>query len=240
MNKFCFLFLPIFLAGCAMGSPKLGGSPSITVVDSNELPGPQGQVGDDQRYLYAIGPYDRLIIDVLGFEEMSDRKLDVDGSGKITLPIAGEVTVEGLTPSQAVDQITAQLKAGYVRDPRVSVNIEKATSQYVTVEGEVEKPGNHPVIAGMTLLRAVAAAEGTSDFARLKEVVIHRTVNGQKMVALYDLRAIRRGAYKDPILYSRDIVVVGDSSGRRLFQTLLQVSPLFISPLVAILNNPRR
>ena len=59
------------------------------------------------------------------------------------------------------------------------------------------------------------------------------------MIALYDLAAIRRGAYGDPILYPHDIVVVGDSPGRRLFQQIVAVSPLFISPLIAILNNNR-
>lgn len=237
MKKISILFMAALLASCAGAPAKIGGAPSITLVESKELPGPDGQLGAEQRYVYKIAPYDKLIIDVLGFEEMADRKLDVDGSGRITLPIAGEVEVAGRSPAEAAEQITAQLRRGYVRDPKVSVNIEAATSQYVTVEGEVEKPGNIQIVAGMTLLRAVAGAEGTTDYARLREVVIQRKVNGRQMIALYDLKAIRRGAYEDPILYPRDIVVVGDSPGRRLFQMFIQVSPLFVSPLVAILDN---
>ena len=237
MKNISILLMAALLAGCAGAPAKIGGAPSITLVESKELPGPDGQLGAEQRYVYKIAPYDKLIIDVLGFTELADRKLDVDGSGRITLPIAGEVVVGGLTPAEAVEQITTQLRRGYVRDPKVSVNIDTATSQYVTVEGEVEKPGNIQVVAGMTLLRAVAGAQGTTDYARLREVVIQRTVNGRQMIALYDLKAIRRGAYADPILYPRDIVVVGDSPGRRLFQMFIQVSPLFVSPLVAILDN---
>ena len=237
MNKLCILLLSVLLTGCAGAPREIGGAPSITRVDSNELPGPDGEVGDQQQYVYKISPYDRLIVDVLGFEELKERKLDVDGSGRITLPIAGEVAVQGLSPMQAADRIAEQFRRGHVRDPRVAVNLEAATSQYVTVEGEVKKPGNHSVVAGMTLLRAVAVAEGATDFARLREVVIHRKVNGRQMVALYDLSAIRRGAYRDPLLYPRDIVVVGDSASRKLFQMLLQVSPLLVSPLVAVLDN---
>lgn len=237
MRKISILLGAALLSGCMGGTPKIGGAPSITLVDTRELPGPEGQVGSEQVYVYKIAPYDELIVDVLGFEEMKDRKFDVDASGNIMLPIAGEVSVGGLTPAQASDRVAAQMRRGHVRDPRVSVNVEKATSQYVTVEGEVKRPGNIPIVAGMTLLRAVAGAEGTSDYARLREVVIHRKVNGRQMVALYDLKAVRRGAYEDPILYPRDIVVVGDSPGRRLFQMLVQVSPLFVSPLVAVLDN---
>lgn len=238
MNKFCLLFLPLFLIGCATGPRTIGGAPSITLVDAKELPGPRGEVGVDQQYVYTISAYDRLIVDVLGFEELKERRLDVDGSGRITLPIAGEVAVAGLSPAQAGDRIVEQFKRGYVREPRVSVNIEDAKSQYVTVEGEVRKPGNLPIVSGMTLLRAIAAAEGATEFARLREVVIHRKVNGKQMVALYDLSAIRRAAYQDPVLYPQDVVVVGESASRRLFQTLLQVSPLLVSPLVAVLDNP--
>lgn len=238
MNKFCVLLLSVLLAGCAAGPREIGGAPSITLVDAKELPGPRGELGADQQYVYTISPYDRLIIDILGFEELSDRKLDVDGSGRITLPIAGEVIVAGLSPAQAADRIAEQFRRGYVRDPRVSVNVESATSQYVTVEGEVKKPGNLKIVAGMTLLRAIAAAEGATEFARLREVVVHRNVNGKQMVALYDLGAIRRAAYQDPVLYPQDVVVVGESASRRLFQTLLQVSPLLVSPLVAVLDNP--
>ncbi|NJS13248.1 MAG: polysaccharide export protein [Sphingopyxis sp.] len=235
--RFLAVFAFSLLAACASGPTKVGGSPGITVVDATELPGPQGQMGEEQLHAYRIAPYDRLIVDVMAFEEFSDRKFDVDASGNISLPIAGAVQVGGLTPSQAAEQIASQLRRGFVRDPQVSINVEEAKSAYITVEGEVKKPGNHPIVDGMTLLRAVAVAEGATDFAQLRSVIVHRNVNGKAMVALYDLRSVRRGAYKDPVLYPRDIVVVGESANRRLTQVLLQLSPLLASPLIAILNN---
>lgn len=240
-SRAAVLALALVISGCStslVGGKELGG-PTVTRADMNELPGPNGQVGTDQTYRYAIGPFDKLIIDVLGISELSDRKVTVDGSGNITLPIAGVVQVGNLSLGEASDKIVAQLRAGYVRNPQVAVNLEEAVSHYVTVDGEVEQPGNYPIVSGLTLMRAVAGAKGTTDFAKLREVVVHRTVNGQQMIALYDLAAIRRGAYADPVLYPHDIVVVGDSPGRRLFQQIVAVSPLFISPLVAILDNNR-
>jgi polysaccharide export outer membrane protein len=235
--------LAITLSSCAgssalpVGQSITQSGTTITIVDSTELPGPNGQIGVAQAYEYTIGPYDKLVVDVLGFEVAGGRRVQVDGSGMISLPVSGPVRLGGLTLPQAVERIEQQMRQAYVRDPQVSVNLEESLSQYVTVDGEVETPGNYPIVAQMTLMRAVAAARGTTDFARLRDVVVHRRVNGTQMVALYNLDAIRRGATTDPIIYPQDIVVVGNSPSRRLFQQFLQVSPLFVSPLVAILDN---
>ncbi len=227
------------LTGCAGDSLTKGGvgGATVTRVDASELPGPDGQTGAEQGYVYRIGPYDKLIIDVLGIDGMVNRHVTADGDGNIALPVAGSVSVNNLTIGEATDRIVQQLRAGYMRNPRVSVNLEESVSRFITVDGEVAQPGNYPVVAGMTLMRGVAAARGVTEFAKLKEVVIHRKVNGRQMIALYDLQAIRRGAYTDPVLYPNDVVVVGDSPGRRMLQQLLQAAPLLISPLVAVLNN---
>ena len=224
--------MSVSLSGCYGRSMVAGGvgGPSVTRIDASELPGPDGQVGADQGYTYRIGPYDKLIIDVFGIEGLSDRHLTADGTGAITLPIAGPVNLNDLTVSEATDRIAQQLRAGYVRDPRVSVNLEQSVSRFVTIDGEVKQ-------SGMTLMRGVAAAQGAGEFAKLQEVVIHRKVQGRQMIALYDLQAIRRGAYADPMLYPGDIVVVGDSPGRRMVQQLVQAAPLLVAPLIGVLNS---
>lgn len=231
--------MSITLSGCYGRSMVAGGvgGPSVTRVDASELPGPEGQVGADQGYTYHIGPYDKLIIDVFGVEGLADRRITADGSGGITLPIAGPVNLNNLTVGEATDRIAQQLRVGYVRNPRVSVNLEQSVSRFVTIDGEVKQSGNYPVVSGMTLMRGVAAAQGAGEFAKLQDVVIHRKVEGRQMIALYDLQAIRRGAYADPVLYPGDIVVVGDSPGRRLVQQLVQVAPLLVAPLIGVLDN---
>jgi polysaccharide biosynthesis/export protein len=68
-------------------------------------------------------------------------------------------------------------------------------------------------------------------------VVVFRTVNGQRMAALYDLSAIRRGAYPDPRIYAQDVIIVGNSPSRRIFSRLVEASTLLTGPLIAILNT---
>jgi polysaccharide export outer membrane protein len=85
----------------------------------------------------------------------------------------------------------------------------------------------------------VANAKGASEFARLDDVVVFRSVNGRPMAALYNLGAIRRGIYPDPKIYANDIVVVGDSKARRMFQQFLQIAPLLTTPVVLGLERIR-
>jgi polysaccharide export outer membrane protein len=71
----------------------------------------------------------------------------------------------------------------------------------------------------------------------LDDVVVFRSVNGRQMAALYNLGAIRRGVYPDPKIYANDIVVVGDSKARRMFQQFVQLAPLLTTPLILALER---
>jgi polysaccharide export outer membrane protein len=219
------------VAGCA-GPPQLGGAPNLTILNADDLPAPDREdvMAMDRPYL--VGPFDKLTIDVFGIEELSQREVQVDASGRISFPLAGVVEVAGKTPGEIEDKLRTLLAASYVRNPQVTVNLKETTSQVVTVEGQVKKPGLYPVIGRLTLLRAVALAEGTTEFSKLNQVVIFRTVKGQDLAALYSIKAIRVGAYKDPEVYANDVVVVGDSVARRTFKDVLQVLPLLTTPLI--------
>ena len=118
--------------------------------------------------------------------------------------------------------------------------VKEGVSQRVTVGGEVKQPGQYPIIGRMSLLRAMALAQGTTEFSKLNDVVIFRTVNGQRLAALYDLNAIRHGAYADPELYAGDVVLVGDSQSRRIFKDVLQALPVVLSPLIIALDRVTR
>jgi polysaccharide export outer membrane protein len=152
--------------------------------------------------------------------------------------MAGTIDVNGQSPEQLERTIEQRLAARYVRDPQVTVGIVETVSQVVTVDGEVRQPGIYPVAGRMTLMRTVARAQGATEFARTSHVVVFRTVEGRPMAALYDLRAIRLGAYEDPQIYPNDMVVVGESTARRIFPQILQAATLLITPLITVLNNP--
>lgn len=225
------------LAGCAGSQPKLGGSPSISVVSGNRLPEPvRADLAAGTRP-YLVGPFDKLTIKVFGIEDLSAEEVQVDASGRLSFPLVGTIEAAGRTPDEIATLITGRLRTAYVRNPQVTINLRETVSQVITVDGEVREPGLYPVVGRMTLMRAIATAKGTSEFAKLKDVVVFRTVNGQKYAALYDLKAIRDGAYEDPEVFASDIVVVGDSPARRMFRDLVSVAPLISAPLIIALQN---
>ena len=81
-------------------------------------------------------------------------------------------------------------------------------SQRVTVDGAVIKPGIFPITGKMSLLQAIALAEGLSKIADPTGVVVFRQVNGQRMAARFDLKQVRGGRTADPNLVAGDIVMV--------------------------------
>ena len=224
----------------ACGSTQLGGAESVSdvkVVESDTLPEPTRLDLFEQNRPYLIGPFDKLTIDVFGIEELSKQEVQTDAGGRISFPLAGIIEAAGKTPGELEEEIESRLRGQYVRDPQVTVNLKETVSQVVTIDGQVREPGLYPVIGKMTLMRAVAIAKGTAEFAKLDDVVIFRTVNGQKMAALYNLKSIRRGLYNDPEVFANDVVVVGDSQARRLFKDALQAAPAILTPLIYILQN---
>ena len=116
----------------------------------------------------------------------------------------------------------------------MSVNLEEAVSQTVTVEGEVREPGVYPVVGRATLLQSIARAKGTTEYSRLEEVVLFRTVGNQRMAGVYNIAAIRRGAYPDPEVFPADVIAVGDSPRRRIFRDLIASAPLLTTPLLVL------
>lgn len=233
---FSLALLALALSSCAR-TPPLASSDAVKVVSSTELPPPTPKDLFSQEHPYLVGPFDKLKIDVFGIKELNDREIQVDASGRASFPLVGSFQAAGKTPGDIARDIEQRLSERYIRDPQVTVNLMDTVSQVVTVDGEVTKPGLYPVVGQMTLMRAIATASGATEFAKLNDVVIFRTVNGAQYAALYNLKAIRRGLYADPEIYANDVVVVGDSQARRIFKDILQASPLITTPIVALLNN---
>lgn len=214
----------LMLSGCA--SSKLGGDPALKVVDAVQLPPPAAQdlVGTQRPYL--VGPFDKLTIDVFGIEELSRKDMQVSASGCLSYPLTGALDVAGKSTEEIEQLITESLRARAVRDPQVTVAVSETVSQVVTVDGQVKTPGVYPVLGRMTLIGALARAGSTNEYTKTEDVILFRTVGGQKMAARFNLKEIRRGAYPDPEIYGQDIIVVGESKLRRLLQDVQMVSPL--------------
>lgn len=223
----------VALSGCA--SREFVGRPGLAVVRTGQLPPPAtvDLIGKERQYV--IGPLDQVSIEVYGVPDLT-RSIQVDASGRVSLPLAGALTASGKTPAELAGAYEAALRGRYVRDPHVTVNLTETVSQVVTVDGAVQKPGINPIVGRMTLVKAIAQAGGITEFARDQQVVVLRNVNDKQMAGLYDLGAIRAGVYEDPEIFPNDVIIVDESRAKRIFRDALTASGALAAPLVALLN----
>lgn len=174
---------------------------------------------------YRIGSFDELKVVIFQVPDLSG-PLTVDSTGSINVPLVGEVEVAGLTPREVKAKLEGLYGARYLKSPQVSVSVEKAVSQRVTVDGAVAQPGVYPITGPTTLMQAVALARGTKEDALLSRVVVFRRINGQRQAAAFDLREIRRGSLDDPAIYGDDVIVVDGSSLRRNIREAIGTIPI--------------
>lgn len=236
MPKVLILLIALLLGGC-VSQPSIREASTLPIVENRGLPAPTKTDMLASARPYLIGPFDKLSIEVFGIEDLSREEVQTDASGRISFPLVGVVEAAGRTPGELSDELERLLRGRFVRDPQVTVNLKETVSQVITVDGQVSQPGLYPVIGKMTLMRAIATAGGASEFAKLEEVIVFRTVEGQRMAGVYNLGAIRAGAYEDPEVFADDVVVVGDSQARRLFKDILQSAPLLTTPLLILFRN---
>lgn len=220
------VLLAALLSGCASSEP-LGTAPSIEIAALSELPPPE--INENA----VVRPQDQLRVDVLGFPELS-RELQVNVSGSFSFPLIGTVNADGLRPEQIASEIAARLQGPYVVDPVVTVDVLEQPGRVFTVGGEVARPGRYAIFKELSLLEAVATGGGTTDTAKLQEVVVFRTVANQRYIGVYDLGAIQRGNYADPTIYPGDIVQVGESQTLRRLQAIASLTSLITAPIILL------
>jgi protein involved in polysaccharide export with SLBB domain len=127
---------------------------------------------------YVLGSGDKVRITVFGEDTLSGEYL-VPGEGNIAFPLIGGVRASGLTVDQLQKEIETKLRAGYLKDPRVSIEVLNYRPFYIL--GEVMKPGEYPYTNGLTVLNAVATANGFTYRADTRKVYIRRA-NGPNEV----------------------------------------------------------
>lgn len=212
----------LVLSGCATGTKTLRSNEIVTVVDSGKLPPPDttsaagAYVGVPD---YRIGPLDQLEVSVFQVPDLS-RTVRVNSAGEISLPMIGAVLAGGKTVGELERTIADKLRESFLQDPQVSVFIQEFASQRVTVEGSVGSPGIKPLTGRTTLLQLIAMSGGLTRMADPSKIIIYRTIDGQRMAALFNLVDIRSGYVEDPLIFGDDIVIVDDSRARTMAETL--------------------
>ena len=157
---------------------------------------------------YRIGPNDLMDVEVFGVPDLK-RTIRVNSSGQISLALIGSVVVAGLSAQAAEELIGKKYTEKYLQNPQVSIFIREFTSQRITVEGAVAKPGIYPITGQVTLLRALALAGGGAAYSDLSQIKVFRTrADGEKLTQTYNLIKIRSGESADPFIVADDVIVI--------------------------------
>lgn len=121
---------------------------------------------------YHLDAGDKLRVVVYGQEGLTNTYA-IDAGGSITMPLIGSVPARGRTPAGLAAEVAAKLRAGFIRDPSVAVEIEAYRPFFIL--GEVAAPGQYPYVPNMTVESAVAIAGGFSPRARRDRVTVTHT-----------------------------------------------------------------
>lgn len=240
MNRFAFSLAALLIASASIAQTNVQGNvgasgdmrstpfrsaPAIETTSPGIPPAPvvpdpntaQGTAVFNPGKEYRIGSNDLLDIEVLNLDN-GRRTVRVNAVGTITMPLIGGVAVAGLTQQEAETHIAALYGEKYLQEPQVSLFIREYTTERITVDGAVAKPGIFPIIGQMTLLRALALAGGFGNIANRSEVKVFRMEKGERQIATFDIEKIRAGQSEDPELRGNDLIVVQRNPTRAMLK----------------------
>lgn len=203
-TAFCLGVSAFALAGCAGGSGQE--LPQASFVSTNQGPGEH----------YVIGPLDQLTIFVWRNPELG-AEVQVRPDGRITTPLIQDMVAVGKTPAMLADDISVML-AEYITEPRVSVIVNEFSGTYaqrIRVIGATEEPASIPFRANMTLLDAMIAVGGLSEFAsgnRARLIRHDRATGQQREYGLRISSLLRRGDTSANVdLRPGDVIIIPES-----------------------------
>ena len=217
---FITMVLASVLAACSSSGGIKNSVSSLPAPDTTTESGAYHGASD-----YRIGAQDLLSISVFGVEELN-KEVRVNSNGQISLPLIGGIMAGGKTIPELESDLGTKYAAGFLQKPQVSVFVKEFTSQRVTLEGAVAKPGIYPITGKTSLIQAIALAGGIDDkTADLGGIVLMRNIDGKRMAAAYDMRKVRSGQSEDPIIYGDDIIIVEQSASKTALRRFIESVP---------------
>ena len=156
---------------------------------------------------YIIGPNDVLNIFVCREAELT-RDVTVMSDGKISFPLIGNITASGKTVAKLRADITAMLNT-FIDSPEVTVIVKKS-NKLIYVIGNVNRQGPFPLQAEMTVLQALSAAGGFSEWADTKDIIIIRRNGGKEAQIPFNYKETVSGKNLEQniVLKPNDTIVV--------------------------------
>jgi len=144
---------------------------------------------------------DEVTISLRAIPQPEDVVEEIDETGHVTLPYIKRIKIEGLTTGQAELAIEKAYVEGQFY-PKIDVIVRPDADEYY-VRGEVKREGRYFLTRDITLLMAIAAAGGYTDFASSKV----RVYRGNRALK-FNIRSIEKLDAPDPLIKPGDIIVV--------------------------------
>jgi len=137
-----------------------GAAAADPAMESASLRPDVAETATPQDTTYRLATGDKIHLIVFGEDDLGG-DFDVDGNGFVRLPLIGPVQAAGLSAHELEERIAGALEDGYVKNPRVNVEISNYRPFYII--GAVNKPGQYPYVNNMNALNAVALAGGYTE-----------------------------------------------------------------------------
>jgi polysaccharide export outer membrane protein len=159
-----------------------------------------GATGTAKAPLLQLGPGDSVNIQVYGQPDLSTTQY-VGDDGSLSIPLAGNVPVAGMSPAQASARIEGALKSAKILvDPHVTITVTQTRSQRVSVLGQVGTPGRYPIESNTSILDLLAQAGGVSAGGSDIVYVLRQDKDGKEVRYPVDLKGLAAGTGAVPTL----------------------------------------
>jgi protein involved in polysaccharide export with SLBB domain len=164
---------------------------------------PDTAIETTETYAYRLQVGDPVVIHLRGIYPRDEMVEDiVDDAGNITLPHLGDISALGKSTSQIESDIRNQYIEGKIYNT-ITVNVVMPQRTYF-IQGEVRQPGRFQIVGGMTMMQAIAAAGGYTEFASPRKVILNRGGTKREI----NMRKVQRNPEEDIRLESGDVIVV--------------------------------
>jgi polysaccharide export outer membrane protein len=182
---------------------------------------------------YKIGPLDVLDVAVFKVPDLS-KTVQVAEDGTITYPLIGQVSAAGKTAHGLEVDLKQKLGEKYLRSPQITVLVKEYNSQRVTISGAVKTTGVYAIKGRTTLVQVIAMAGDIDGSTASGDIVVFRTIDGQRSAARFEADAIKTGKADDPEVLPGDVIVVDTSATKVALSNVLRVLPLATSAAIFV------
>jgi protein involved in polysaccharide export with SLBB domain len=186
------LALLVMIVGCWHPAPRVSEIPLSTANHEDRL-----------------GVDDVFEVRVYGESDLSGT-YRVSADGTIDFPLAGRISVTGRGSGEVQQEIVRRLKAGYLKNPQVTLMVKEWNSRKISVLGQVQKPGAVAYFPNMTIVEAIASAGGFSSIAAKNNVNLRRDTGGKVEIRVVPVADIAEGRSPNVSVLPGDVLVVDE------------------------------